>query len=333
MAKDKIVSILKENGLYYDDLYDDDRSIILITNEEDDFLKNYKINKSSINNLPKNILRSDGILILDSVPYVISKAKEEGHNLKYWILFNNGCRALLKRISWVKIQNELLFKYLCNWLDIPCANIDACYLESTKMLISPSFLGIDEKPLDYYKKNIERLMKGNNETKQDSLTERVNSLSYYSASYTKQIDIKHLIKMATMIKQDFFIKKVILVDMLAHNQDRFPRNIKIIGGKKGIRICPLFDHEILEINGENLCVEMMPSINGSTNYDDIINYLLKDDEFRSWCLEKILLRQMPDFRKMIYCDKNIYVDDNVLESFNKTINDGRTIILDNYKYK
>ncbi len=36
---------------------------------------------------------------------------------------------------------------------------------------------------------------------------------------------------------------------------------------------------------------------------------------------------------MIYRDKKIYDDDELVESFNKTINDGKSIILDNYKYK
>ncbi len=44
---------------------------------------------------------------------------------------------------------------------------------------------------------------------------------------------------------------------------------------------PLFDHEILGINGESLFFKMLPSINDSANYDDIINYLLKDNEFRN----------------------------------------------------
>ena len=326
--ENKIIGILKENGLY-----DDERGI-LDTNEIDDFLKNYKINKSHINTLPKNIVRSDdGFLMIESVPYIISRKEEEGHNLKCWLLFDNGCRALLKNINWIKIQNELLFKYLCNWLDIPCVDVDACYLESTKFLISPSFLGINEKALNYYNGtkrtslNIKKLM----EEDRESLTEYEPITSRFYSDFTKHLDIEQLIKMADIIKQSFFIRKVLLVDILAQNKDRFPRNIKIINGKEGIRICPLFDHEILGINSESLCIEMLPSINDSANYDDIINHLLKDNQFRNWCLEKILLRQVPDFREMIYRDKKIYVDDEVVESFNKTINEGKSIILDNYK--
>lgn len=330
MNKNKIIGILKENGLY-----DDERGI-LDTNEIDDFLKNYKMNKSHINTLPENIVRSDdGFLMIESVPYIISRKKEEGHNLKYWLLFDNGCRALLKNLNWIKIQNELLFKYLCNWLDIPCVDVDACYLGSTKFLVSPSFLGINEKALNYYNGttstslNIKKLL----EEDSASLTEYEPIESRFYRDFTKHLDIEQLIKMADRIKQSFFIRRVLLVDILAQNEDRFPRNIKIIKGKKGIRECPLFDHEILAINGESLCFKMLPSINDSTDYDKIINYLLKDNEFRNWCLEKILLKQVPDFREMIYRDKKIYVDDEVVESFNKTINDGKSIILDNYKYK
>lgn len=325
MNKNKIISILKENELY------DANCDRFWTNEIDDFLKNYKMNKSHINTLPNNIIRcDDGFLILESVPYIVSNKEEEGHSLKNWLLFDNGCRALLKNLNWIKIQNELLFKYLCNWLDIPCANVDVCYLESTKCLISSSFLGINEKALNYYDgaKSTSLNLTGENP---GLLTEHETITNRFYKDFTKHLDIEQLIKMADRIRQSFFIRRTLLVDILAQNEDRFPRNIKIIKGKKGIRECPLFDHEILAINGESLCFKMLPSINDSTDYDKIINYLLKDDEFKNWCLEKIILRQVPDFKEMIYRDKKIYIDDEVIESFNKTINDGRSIILDNYK--
>lgn len=294
---DTIIKILKENQLY------DDKSKEVYVNKKQDFLNNYKINKSSKNKIPNTIKRNnDGFLILDNEPYIISNLKENGHNDKFWIILSNGSRILLKDVTDDEIQNELLFKYLCKWLDIPCANYDVCLFGSEKYLISPSFLGINEYLFDYYNLN---------------------------GKYHIKID--ELLKDASYIDQDSFVRKTLIVDMLTQNQDRFPRNFKVIKNPKQIRICPLFDNGILEINNEKLLFKIYPEINYSISDDDIACYLMQDNKFKQWCLNKIISRQIPNLRKQIYEDKKIYIDDEVFDSFNKSVYDGKALILDNFK--
>lgn len=299
MDKD-IIRILEENRLY-----DDNYSGVYV-NKAQDFLQSYKLNKGHVNKIPKSIKRdNNGFLLLDFEPYIISDLETGGHNEKFWMVLSNGSRVLLKSTAWVGIQNELLFKYLCKWLDVPCASVDVATYCFEKYLLSPSFLGINEYLFDYYD-------------------------LYKSNDYS--IDVARLIEKAMAIKQDSFVRKMLIVDILAQQQDRFPANFKVVKNSKKTRICPLFDNEILEINSYMLRDKTYPSINLSANDDDVITYLLEDHKFKQWCLDKIISRQIPDFREMIRKDKGIYIDDSVSDSFNKTVKDGKTLILDNYKY-
>lgn len=292
-----IVKALEENLLYGNSYAN------VCINKTKDFFESYKINKGPKNNLPNSIKRNnDGFLLIDYEPYIISDLKTDGHNEAFWMLLSNGSRILLKDVDNVEIQNELLFKCLCKWLDIPCANNDVAIFEGDTYLLSPSFLGINEYLFNYYD------------------------------VYGKlEIDINELIKKASLINQDFHLKKMLTVDILTQNQDRFPRNFKVIKSSKQMKICPLYDNGILEINNMKLFFKHYPSINGSIKDDDILNYLMQDDEYKKWCFKKIISRQMPNFRNQIYNDKGVYIDDNVYDSFNKTVNDGKALILDNFK--
>lgn len=293
-----IIKILEENRLYDDDFKN------VYTNKIQKFIDDYKINKGSKNKLPNGMKRNkDGFLILEDEPYIISDLKTDGRNAAFWMLLSNGSRILLKDVDEVEIQNELLFKYLCKWLDIPCANNDAAIFEGSPYLLSPSLLGIDEYLFNYY--NLDR---------------------------TSDIKIDKLLSDASKIGQDFFLKKTLTVDMLSANQDRFPKNFRVIKSPKQIRICPLFDNGILEINSGKMRVLKLPVINGSLSHDDLINYLMQDIVYKKWCLKKIISRDMPNLKEQIQNDKGIYIDDDVFDSFNKSINNGKAIILDSYKY-
>ena len=292
---EKIIKTLEENKLY-DDNYDE-----VYVNKIRDFFDSYHVNKSSKNKLPHTIKRdNNGFLVLDNEPYIISDLKTDGHSEAFWMLLSNGSRVLLKQADYEEIQNELLFKYLCKWLDIPCANNDVTVFQGNVYLLSPSFLSLDEFLLDYYE------VRGK-----------------------QSIQVKDLVEKADKINQDAFVRKALLVDILTDNQDRFPKNFKVIKGKKNIRICPLYDNGMLRECKKYSSVLLFAK--ESTDNYDIISYLLKNESFRNWCLKKLISKPYPDLRKTIYQDKGIYVDDEINKAFNKDVKDGISLVLDSIK--
>lgn len=292
-----VVKVLEENRLY------DDNYAKVYVNRPKEFFKNYKINKGSINKLPLSIKRNnDGFLMLDDEPYIVSDLPTDGHEEAFWVLLSNGSRVLIKKVNDTEIQNSILFKYLCKWLDVPCANDDVVLYQGKVFLLSPSFLSIDEYLFDYY-----------------DVEEKV------------RLKIDKLIDKASLIGHDFHVRKMLAVDMLAQNQDRFPNNFKVIKNKSKMRICPLYDNGILDINHDKVLFKTLFIINASTSDDDVFYYLMENDKFRWWCLKKIVTSEMPNLKEQIYHDKKIYIDDEVFNSFNKSVNDGKALILDNLK--
>ena len=293
--KEVIIKTLEENKLY-DDNYDE-----VYVNKIRDFFDSYHINKSSKNKLPHTIKRdNNGFLVLDNEPYIISDLKTDGHSEAFWMLLSNGSRVLLKQADYEEIQNELLFKYLCKWLDIPCANNDVALFEGDVYLLSPSFLALDEFLLDYYE-----------------VRKKTN------------IDVKDLIDKASKINQGTFVRKALLMDILTDNQDRFPKNFKVIKGKKNIRICPLYDNGMLRECKKWSSVLLFAG--ESTDNFDIISYLIKDKFFKNWCLSKLISRKYPNLKEEIFKEKGIYVDDEISKAFNKDVKDGISLVLDGIK--
>lgn len=290
-----IISILEENRLY-DDNYNE-----VYTNKIDLFMRNYKINRTSKNKIPNSIKRdSNGFLILDNEPYIISDLVPNGHNESFWMLLSNGSRILLKNLNEHELQNELLFKYLCKWLNIPCANNDAAIFQGQTFLLSPSFLSPNKYLLDYY--NIE----GKN-----------------------IIDLNKLLLDAFEIKQDSFIRKMLTVDILAKNYDRFLGNFKVIKSNKQIRICPLFDNELLGNYGKGKMIRLT-SFKGFIDNAEIIKYLKQDPAFKEWCFKNIVLNPMPNFKQEVFNEKKLYIDDGIFNEFNNNVNEGKALILDLY---
>lgn len=275
----------------------------LQSNEIQEFKEAYKLNVSNKNRFPKNIKRNkDGYIILDDIPFIMTKAQnKEGHNNIYWLILENGSRILLKEVSYTEIMSELLFKELAKKLDIQSANYDIGVLNNKVYLISPSFLRIGEKLVDYY------------------------NLSFNNY----EVDVKELTTKAKEIKQDLFVRKMLTIDMLTENEDRFPNNFRTIQSRKNIRICPLFDNGLAR--GTFKFNTIIPSIDGDTDLTYVFSYLMQNEEYKLWVINKILNKNLYDLNEKIRLERGIYVDEDITLSFEESIDNGKVILLDALK--
>lgn len=275
----------------------------LQSNEIQKFKETYKLNVSNKNRFPKNIKRNkDGYIILDNIPFIMTKAQnKEGHNNIYWLILENGSRILLKEVSYTEIMSELLFKELAKKLDIQSANYDIGVLNNKVYLISPSFLRIGEKLVDYY------------------------NLSFNNY----EVDVKELTTKAKEIKQDLFVRKMLTIDMLTENEDRFPNNFRTIQSRKNIRICPLFDNGLAR--GTFKFNTIIPSIDGDTDLTYVFSYLMQNEEYKLWVINKILNKNLYDLNEKIRLERGIYVDEDITLSFEESIDNGKVILLDALK--
>lgn len=275
----------------------------LQSNEIQKFKEAYKLNVSNKNRFPKNIKRNkDGYIILDDIPFIMTKAQnKEGHNNIYWLILENGSRILLKEVSYTEIMSELLFKELAKKLDIQSANYDIGVLNNKVYLISPSFLRIGEKLVDYY------------------------NLSFNNY----EVDVKELTTKAKEIKQDLFVRKMLTIDMLTENEDRFPNNFRTIQSRKNIRICPLFDNGLAR--GTFKFNTIIPSIDGDTDLTYVFSYLMQNEEYKLWVINKILNKNLYDLNEKIRLERGIYVDEDITLSFEESIDNGKVILLDALK--
>lgn len=290
----QIIEILNENNLYVGSKDN------IISYKKDAFLSNYKLNRSSKNVFPKHLERNNnGYLVLDNEPFILTNKRETGNSNTIWILLSNGARVLLKEIPRIERENELLFKELCKELDVPCANSDIVTLDGKIYFASLSFLAPKEFLEDYY------------ELRKKAI-----------------INVVDLIDNAKEINQDYFLRKVLTCDILSENIDRFPNNLKVIRNKKQRRISPLFDNGLLRDGKAKVTT---PYINGSFDNDDILEFLMQDEYYRVWAFNKIISKQMPNFKKRIFEEKKIYIDDKNYEYFKESLENGKTLVLDAYK--
>ena len=290
----EIIEILSENNLYVGSKDN------IISYKKDAFLANYKLNRSPKNIFPKHIKRYDsGYLVLDNEPFILTNKREPGNSNTIWILLSNGARVLLKEIPRIERENELLFKELCKELDVPCANSDIVTLDGKIYFASLSFLGINEHLEDYYKLDRKAI-----------------------------VDTVDLITDAKEINQDAFIRKALTCDILSENIDRLPNNLRVIRNKKQRRICPLFDNGLLR---EGKAKITTPWINGSYDNDDIIEFLMQDEHYRTWAFNKIISKQMPNYKKKILEEKKIYIDDKNYKYFEESLENGKVLVLNAYK--
>ena len=296
--------ILIENGLYEEISPLKGEYVPYESNNLEVFLKEYHLNRGKKNRLPKNVERNKyGYINLDNEPHIKANYTEVGHCDKYWFILKNGSRIMIKKEDYDLIQNEVLFKYLCKDLDIPCAFADIATYKNDTYFLTTSFLRLNEELVDYY-----NLMEN---------------------KYISDIDIKKLLEKASELKQDSFIKKMLTVDILTGNIDRFPKNFRVIKNGGKYRIAPLFDNSCLFEEGKYSVV--LPSINESCNYDDVLAYLMQDPMHRQWCYDKIIHKNFPNFSNQIYIDKSIYIDDNFQDRFNEQLENGKQLVLEAYK--
>lgn len=288
----QIIEILRENNLYEDNKNE------IIVNKKEDFLRNYKINKGSRNKFPSHTKRNQaGFLLLDDEPFIISNKSVNNSWDSFWILLSNGSRILLKDCSFKEMEAELLFKELCKELDVSCANYDIVLLNGKIYLARPSFLSLNEYLYNYY-----------------GLTDK------------KDVDLRKLIHDSKAINQELFIRKMIMVDILAKNKNRIPNNLRVIKSPNTMKICPLFNNGIKDKNPSSRI-----TIHDSSKDSEIIEYLVQDEIFRQWCFKKLISRSkpIPNFKDIISNEKGIYVDKH--ESFRSSIEDGRVLLLNSYK--
>ena len=288
----EIIKILQENNLY------EENEKEIIVNKKEDFLRNYKINKGSKNKFPKHLKRNlAGFLVLDDEPFIISNKHINNSESCFWILLTNGSRILLKDCSFKEMEKELLFKELCKELDVSCANYDIILMNGKTYLARPSFLSLNEYLYNYY-----------------GLTDNT------------QIDLRKLIHDSKAIRQDFFVSKMLMIDILAQNKNRFPDNFRVIKSPNQMKICPLFNNGIQKDTSNNNIV-----IHGFYQNSEIIEYLMQDEIFKEWCFSKIISRSkpIPNFRETLLTEKGIYVDKH--DSFRANIEDGRVLALNAYK--
>lgn len=290
-----INKVLKENKMLENEF--------LQSNKMQEFKKTYKLNVSNKNHFPKNIKRNkEGYIILDDIPFIMTKAKnKDGHNNTYWLILENGSRILLKEVCHTEIISELLFKELAKKLEIQSANYDIGLLDNKIYLVSPSFLRIGEKLVDYY------------------------NLSFDNY----EVNVRELTDKAKKLKQDLFVRKMLTIDMLTENEDRFPNNFRTIQSKKNIRICPLFDNGLAR--GTFKFNIIIPSINGNTDSVDVFSYLMQNEEYKLWVLNKVLNKNLYDLNEVIRLEKGIYIDEEITKSFEESIDNGKVILLDALK--
>lgn len=289
---EKIIKALEENRLY------DDGDEKIISNNEDDFFKHYKLNKSNKNPLPSCLTRNkNGFLNLDDEPFIISDLKTDGHNDNKWILFKNGSRALLKSVDYNEISMELLFHELAFKLNIPSAKYDVATLNDKIFLISESFLSIDEYLFDYY---------------------NVEGKTF--------IDVEQLEEESKKISQDKHLKKTLFIDLLTNHYDRFPHNFKVITDGKNKSIAPLYDNGLCGIGMNYKLKFTFPEHKNSIDPKQIIRFLINDKKFKEWILFYIDNINPYYLKDKINQEKKIYVDSNMNELFIKNVKENQSII-------
>lgn len=272
-------------------------------NKEDEFLLNYTFNPTHFHNISNNIKRNtDGFLALDNTPFIFNNYSSDGHNEAFWLLLANGSKIFLKKVPYKEICMELLFQELANSLFVPSAKYDVVIINNEIYLASPNFVGDKDLIIDYYDIN----------EKQPC------------------VDIEELIEQSKKINQERFVKKMLTIDLLADNKDRFPHNFKVIIREGKYVICPLFDNGLCGKYGKNNKARIVsPTYKGLDNKNDIISLLIKDKILHKW-YENIVLKQDASlFKNEIYRKKGICIDQDINDMFVENVNNGQSLIIKN----
>ncbi len=293
MVNNEINEILEKNRIF-----NDDYNLVEVNNKEE-FLKNYKFNRTDIHKIPKGIVRNNnGFLILDNVPFVSNFYLGDGHNQSYWLLLSNGSKIFLKSVEYDEICMELLFQELANSLDIPSAKYDVATLNDKIYLASNCFISTEDLIFDYY--DVER---------------------------KKEVLIEDLMLKACEIKQEQFVKEMLTIDLLTNHKDRFPYNFRTILRNKQNIICPLYDNGLCGLDEKVRKGYILPTYQGSNNFIDIISFLLTDEHYRNWCLNYVIKEDVSLYKGKILMEKGICIDQDINDIFVENVNNGQSLII------
>ena len=272
-----VIDILRSNRLYDEHGTD----TVIDNNKTSEFLNTYKYNGTKKHPFPKNITRdSNGNILLDEIPYIVSNVDTLGDNMPFWILLNNGSKILIKDFSKEKIELELLIMYFLKELDISCAKYDKVLINNKEYLASNSFLRNNEE--------INFVLLDNDLNIEDNLME--------TAKYNA----------------DVFYLKTILVDRLYGNTDR-SANFGIITGSylRGKpappRIAPLFDTADHILRKKCNPMRRFPGINDDYELSTVITYLLKYEFMENFMRKKLKDMNLEKCATLLEQEKGIIV--------------------------
>lgn len=303
--EEKIAKILKQNHLY-----DGNNEPIFNVNKAEEFFKTYKMNAGCKAKFPENITRdSDGRIILDEIPFIVSNIKEKGRNINKWIILNNGTKLLLKanRIPYY-LKGELVIMYFLKSLNMNTANYDVVRFHNREYLASICFLKNGEKIINPFKE-------------------------------TPSIEYGYNLLKNDKISTHFL--KTCFVDRIYGNVDRFPYNFGVITGSKPNvndmkkRICPLFDNfdELTTFVRKDI-LSFFPGIKKEeASCEEVINNLLGYEEIMHWANGPLKSANLHASVERLYEEKKIFVDNDLYDKMESFFKDSEKIINNELKNK
>lgn len=299
--EEKVKKILQEKNLFIQDKELD----LEKSNNLNKFLENYHEDtfknqyKNFGNNLPRN---NNGFIILDEVPFIYS-------NHSYcckanWLLFNDGTKVFLKKPDdWDEnvvdaLEQEIFIEYFLKNININCAKYEPAILNGKKYLIVPSFLNKNDTLFTIFN--------------------RENGLEVNQ-------------KLSKTFSNEVFFLKTAFADRIYGNPDRLPRNYGIILDSNTFKNCPLFD------NGELLFYrddEYFPKLkNGSNNMNDVIAYLLQNDEIMHWVTHDVKKANLQSIVEKLKREKGFIISNSTYKAFETFFKDSEAIINEELKNK
>lgn len=303
--EEKIIKVLKQNHLY-----DENNNSKFRINKAEEFFNTYKINAGSKARFPENITRdSDGRIILDEIPLIVSNKEEGGRGLNKWAILNNGTKLLLKsgRLSSYS-KGELAIMYFLKSLNMNTANYDIVRFDNREYLASICFLKNGEKITNPFKET-PSIYEGYNLLKKDNIS-------------------THFLKTC-------------FADRIYGNIDRFPYNFGIISGNKldgrdaQKRICPLYDNfdEFSVFIREDILSYFPGLEKEGASCEEVINSLLGYEEIMHWAHGPLKSANLHASVERLHEEKNIFMDSDLYDKMESFFKDSEKIINNELKSK
>lgn len=245
-----------------------------------------------------------GEILLDETPFIMSNVCPEGRVPSKWILLKTKGPVLLKEDDYKTSELELLFMTLAKRLGIECAEYDVATFEGMHYTFSPNFLRQNEFMVNY------------------------NEFSFYipSEQHHRLIDIDSILKAAPSKGIKMQLMKMLYIDLLTENKDRFFDNVKVVYSPKGIRLSVLFDNGGCCNNIEKYKYNI-PAFNG--NYENNILFerlLLEDEGFKNWVVKNIDEATKQDYAKELMTAKKVLISEDTSTLFCDTVNKNAEVV-------